>query len=307
MIPDWETNCVLVADLLTSRHPAVAQELKGILTTQGVALKEVRDCQDIWIRDAAPVQASTDDFVQFRYWPDYLRGSHEHLVTGPSTFCGLPFLKKVKRSRLIIDGGNIVGTTRTAILTEKVFAENPQRNRSEVEIELRRLLQVERLIFIPKEPYDAIGHSDGMVRFIDEETVVLNDYSGIYPGLSDRLTSSLKRHGLQVALLPYQPEQQKTDGIDSAAGNYVNFLRVGSVFIVPSYGTPADAEGILRLQRLCPQAVVTSIPSLHLAREGGVLQCVTWTIRVPENVRTTSARRPSLGRPKKSDKRPRRL
>lgn len=52
--------------------------------------------------------------------------------------------------------------------------------------------------------------------------------------------------------------------------------------IVSSYGMPEDVEAVQKLNRLCPEATVVSVPCLNLAREGGVLQCVSWTVRVME-------------------------
>lgn len=281
MTPDWETNCVLVADLLPQRHPVVFQQLQMILKDRRVLLKEVAGNRDIWIRDAAPIEVSSNEFVQFQYQPDYLRG-YEHQITKAETFSGLSFIKRLQLSELVIDGGNVVGNTSTVILTDKVLKENPNRDRNEVEHELKQLLRVERIIFIPKEPYDLIGHSDGMVRFIDEKTVIMNDYSKIDSKFAIRLRSSLERHGLKIELLPYCLERRSIDGISSAVGNFVNYLRVGDLFIIPCYGISEDLEATLRLQTLAPSATVVPLNCLSLAREGGVLQCVSWTIRVPE-------------------------
>ena len=281
MTPDWETNCVLVANLLRQRFPAVFRRLQAILSDHGIALKEVGGNRDIWIRDAAPVQVATNEFVQFRYQPDYLHG-YKDLITPPKAFSGLSFIKKLQNSKLVIYGGNIVGTASTAILTDKVFAENPNRNPDEVENELKRVLQVERVIFIPQEPNDAIGHSDGMVRFIDENVVVVNDYSKIDRKFGTGLRSLLKGHGLKSHLLPYQIVDCHTGGIDSAVGNFVNYLRVGDLFIVPNYGIPDDHQATLKLRTLCPKATVLPLDCRKLAKKGGVLNCVTWTIRQAE-------------------------
>ena len=56
------------------------------------------------------------------------------------------------------------------------MALNPREDLTNILIDV---LQVNQVIFIPVEPGDDTGHSDGMVRFVDEQTVVANDYSGI--------------------------------------------------------------------------------------------------------------------------------
>ncbi len=280
VIPDWQSNVVLISDLLPLRHPKIAVRLEEILHLHNIPRAIVPDTADIWIRDAAPVQVGPRESVQFRYWPDYLRDGFEHLITAPEVFQCLELTPATEPSDIVLDGGNVVGITGTAILTEKVFKENPNRSRGEIENELRRLLRVERLIFIPKEPYDPIGHADGMVRFVDDTTVVVNDYTAVDARFGHRLIRILESAGLRVETLPYEPECRRYDGIESAAGNYVNFLRVGNLLIVPSYGTPTDQRARERLLQLCPGTIVESLPSLNLAREGGVLQCATWTVQV---------------------------
>ncbi len=66
-------------------------------------------------------------------------------------------------------------------MTDKVVRENPGIGRSELLGMLRGLLRVEDLIVIPSEPYDVLGHADGVVRFLDEGNVVINDYSKLNP------------------------------------------------------------------------------------------------------------------------------
>jgi agmatine deiminase len=279
MLADSETDTVLIADTLPERHPEIVRRLEEILRTHGIPLEVVPNTADIWIRDAAPVQVGPDAFVQFTYRPDYLRDGYENRITGPEVFAQLPWVRGLEGSGLVIDGGNVVGVPGTAILTDKVYRENPTWDRDELRKELRRLLGVERLIIVPKEPYDAIGHSDGMVRFIDASTVVANDYSTVDPEFGERFHGGLRANGLTVVLIPYRPENNPNNGIDSAVGNYANFLRVQHLVFMPAYGLAEDTIAVETLQHLCPEATVVSIDCVGLAREGGVLQCVTWTVR----------------------------
>lgn len=284
MIPDWETNAVLISDLLYQRHPEMIRRLETHLSEHDVPLIVVQKTADIWIRDAAPIQFGLRDFLQFRYEPDYLEG-REHLKTRPEIFERLPFVKRRRRSDLVIDGGNLVGTRSRVILTDKALKENSQKSRAHLKAELKQLLQIEDVILIPKEPYDVIGHSDGMVRFVNEEKVVVNDYSSIDRKYAAKLHSALTKCGLQIELLPYRIENKRIDGINSAVGNYVNYLRVGNLIVMPSYRTRADTKAADRLQDLIPDSKVISLDCRTLAREGGVLQCVTWTVRLKKQNR----------------------
>lgn len=280
MIPDWETDCVYLSRLLAGRHPVLHQQLTGILANHGVPVRLLDDTRDIWARDYCPIQVRKDWFVKFRYWPDYLRNRHEHLITADEAICQqIAGPGQYQPSELIVDGGNVVVANSRATLTDKVYRENHGSSRYAVRCGLREILEVDDCILIPKEPYDPIGHSDGVVRFLTEDLVVVNDYSNIDPAYGARLQATLLRHHLHVDVLPYFVEKRSKDGIGSAVGNYVNFLRVGNLIVVPAYGVPQDNQACRRLESLCPQATVVPLLCVDLARDGGVLNCISWTIK----------------------------
>ena len=117
------------------------------------------------------------------------------------------------------------------------------------------------------------------VSRLSEGTVVVNNYARVDPGYGIRLRKRLRQRGLTVMELPYFQEYHDGDGIPSAVGNYVNFLRIGQLLIVPAYGVTEDDEACRTLKQLCPDSWVVSFPCTELAREGGVLNCITWTIK----------------------------
>jgi len=277
MIPDWGTNVVLIADQLPLRHPLLVRRLRAILRKHGIPLRTVNHTRDIWIRDFAAIQISRTKFVKFRYEPDYLKDDHDNLITGDDVFDDIPFLKDRLVSNIILDGGNVVASRNRVILTEKVFTENPKRSRTGLVRKLAQIFQA-RITIIPRENFDVIGHADGMVRFLTNDAVVINNYSDTAPRLQTRLTTILSKLGLQIEVLPYLPENRKRNGIPSAVGNYVNFLRVGNLIVLPAYGIPSDIQAKKQMERICPDAKVIPLFCKDLAREGGVLNCATSTI-----------------------------
>ena len=109
MIPDWETDCVYLSRLLVGRHPVLHQQLTGILADHGVPVRLLDRPADIWARDYCPVKVGNHQFVKFRYWPDYLRDRHKHLITPAETICQqLDGLGQCRQSALIVDGGNVI-------------------------------------------------------------------------------------------------------------------------------------------------------------------------------------------------------
>lgn len=253
--------------------------LKGALTAKAVPVQLLRGTKDLWVRDFCPIQIDRDRFVKFRYQPDYLEG-YEDRMTGESVCRSIPYLQDYIRSSINLDGGNVIAAPTRVILTKKVVAENPEYHRqSALRKELERLFQVDECIFIPKEPFDLIGHSDGIVRFINDETVLVNDYSGIDKDYGRRLRTVLTKHRFEIEELPYFIENKREQGIDSAVGCFINYLRTENVIVMPTFGTRHDDNAICRLEKLFPGTPVVPLRCEELACKGGVLNCCTWSLR----------------------------
>jgi agmatine deiminase len=276
MIADHESNVVFVADTLEREFPAVYSGLKDILGGHDIPLLTIAGTRSIWCRDYLPIQVSEDRFVQFRYAPDYLTGKYRHLRADGQIGPTLPWLKGVRRSEIVLDGGNVVGWGGRAIVTDKVFRENPGRSREVVAEGLKNDLGLAKLIVVPTEPDDPIGHSDGMVSWLGERSVLINDYSTVSESFRYRIHRRLGRQQIDLFELPYEPQPGGNDGIPTAAGNWMNFLRVRDVLIVPVFGMKGDERALGILREVHPGYAVEAVECCKLAREGGLLHCVTW-------------------------------
>ena len=278
MIADRDVNGVFLADMLKVRHPHLFKQLHSVLTSHGIEVRLLENVRDIWARDYCPIQTGPGEFVQFRYEPDYLK-DHPELRTCREVADQFHDLGECRHSDINLDGGNVVASRNKAIVTDKIHRENPKWDRGQLRDELRRVLQVEELIVIPREPYDPIGHADAMARFINEDTVLVNDYANADPAFGNRLVEVLNSHDLAIELLPYFHEQRSDDGIPSAVGCFANFLRTENVPIVPAFGSEVDQEALGRLKTLIPGIPIVSLDCTNLAREGGVLNCISASFR----------------------------
>jgi agmatine deiminase len=277
MIADWDADTLFVSDLLKKKQPGLLASLRPAL--KGVPIKTIPGTADIWCRDYMPVQVDNKTFCQFAYSPDYLRG-FENLITPPEK-CRQPFMTSYCQEPIVLDGGNVVASRTKVILTEKVYKENPSIKRPLLRTRLEEVFRAE-CIFIPKEPYDPVGHADGVVRFVSEKRVLVNNYSGDNAGYGERVRRVLEKRGLEVETLPMFQEKRKCrrGEIESAVGLYINFLRVGDVVVLPGYGTPEDEQAVEKVKKVTPGTKVLQVPCRSLAEEGGVLNCVTWTVRM---------------------------
>ncbi len=278
MIPDWETNCVFLADTLEVRHPDLFAQLHSTLISHGVEVRLLDNVRDIWAKDYCPVQVLPRSLVKFCYAPDYLKNEPE-LRTGDEVLTSLRDMGWCNHSDIILDGGNVVGTRSKAIVTDKIYRENAGWIRSGLRNKLQKLLHVDQLIVIPKEPFDPIGHADGMVRFIDEHSVLINDYSEVDPGFGERLCKVFRGHQLAIEVLPYFHEKRTRAGIPSAVGCFTNFLMTEKVLVAPVYGTTDDPVALRKLESVFPGRPIIPLDCTNLAREGGVLNCVSASFR----------------------------
>jgi agmatine deiminase len=277
MIADHETNVVFVADTLERRFPAVYGGLKTILSEHGILFRTIPGTRDVWCRDYMPVQVAEDRFVQFRYAPDYLTGKYRHLRADGLIGAGLPFMRNCELSEIVLDGGNLVKWSNKVILTDKILKENVNWKVNSLLAELERLLDVRQVILIPGEPGDKTGHADGVVRFVNDGKVIVNDYGRVDRSYRKKLLRSLEKSGLEVTEVPYRPAPELLDGIPSAVGNYINFLQVGSAIVAPKYVIPEDVLAHEKLIMAFQRSKLIGLECRELATYGGVLNCSTWT------------------------------
>ena len=273
MIADWDKNCVFLTAMLATRHPDLFTNLRETLDAHDIEVRLLDNVRDIWARDYAPLQVDLDRLVKFRYDPDYLRDQPD-LRTGEELVQSFEDLGSCSRSPIVLDGGNVIGSRTKAIVTEKIYRENPDWPRPKLRDKLQQLLQVDQIIVIPKEPYEPFGHADAMVRFIDEDRVLVNDYAPIDLGFGERLNTVLRRHELSIETVPYAPEERVNGGIPSAVGCYINFLHTQHVVIVPVFGIDQDGIALGKLKASLSGVPVIPLDCTHLARGGGVLNCV---------------------------------
>ena len=277
---------VFLSELLTKDFPSFSKELIRILQGQDVSVSFLVGTNDVWCRDFMPVQVG-DGFVQFSLTRDYYYKKDRHKITNSAPICKAldidPIIPIYKSIPIFLDGGNVIlSPSRTkAIITDKVFKDNRNIPRDDLANILQEVLRVEQIIFIPVETGDDTGHADGMVRFVDERTVVANDYSKVDVSQSfrDRFYGALKDSSLDVFLVPYHPVSVKTEGYWSAAGCYINFLKVGEKVFLPTFSDPVnDKAAIKRFGEVFGTANVIPVPSLEISRGGGVLNCLSWVI-----------------------------
>ena len=270
---------VYFSDLLPRRYPKLFDQVQKSLCAEGVDIILLPHTKDIWCRDYMPVEDATGEFVQFRYNPSYQQTKQlRETITDAAETCQAIGIRP-RRSNLVVDGGNVVRFGSHAIVTDRVFAENPSCKPDKVKKILKQELKLDVLGVIPADPDDPFGHADGCVRFIDQRTVLINASVLDQGRYGQILRLILDQQGFSWVDMPYFIDYDSKHK-DSAVGNYLNYLEIGNVILAPSYkGHEQDnARAVEVLQRAFGRGKkIIPIESTSVAKEGGILNCVSWS------------------------------
>ena len=272
MICDYQTNKVYLAEGIKG-YPKVAENLLYALYKEGIEteyLPHSKSKKHVWARDYMPIQLEEGRFLKYVYRPDYLKNDKDYIpnYAGMIRKLGL----NCKPTSLVIDGGNVVKWDDAVIMTDKVLKENPGYDEYGLRFRLEELFETD-VVFIPWDRYEMFGHADGMVRFIDRRTVLLNNYIDFDRSLRERILRSLDGH-FEVKELQYD-----TPRCSKYSWAYLNFLQVAGHIFVPGLGIEEDYMALEQIKQFYPDHRVLLVPDcLELVRDGGALNCVTWTI-----------------------------
>jgi agmatine deiminase len=278
MITDRQTNFVYIADTLSKKYPQFSREFISQLEQANIPYGVLPLTKDTWAVDYMPIQVSDNKFVRFTYKPDYLMSTKKwsRTISDVDSICDAIGIKTIK-SDIIIDGGNISRWDDKILMTTKVFTEN--KNISELELieQLKNLLEVNDLFFVPVEKGDWLGHIDGMARFISNDTVLINDFSKEERKDYIGFLAALHNSGLKWTAFPFAPYDNEEN--DDAAGLYLNYLELKDHLILPIFGKETDKEAIEKSKDIFPHKEIITVRSNEPAKDNGIINCLTWNIK----------------------------
>ena len=277
------TEVVYLSELLEEKFTDCFNRLISILKKHGVEYRLLKGTKDIWCRDYMPIQTESGKLIQFRYEPSYLKGNKEWEDSRSDVreVCRLNGFEPVF-SNINLDGGNVLLCSGRAIVSDRIFTENPEyTDKEQLVKELSELLEAE-VIIIPAQNGDMTGHADGMVRFIDHDTILGNNRSEEYKYWTNGIEKVLKDYNLKYIDVPFFYGYKDSKHPDHAIGVYVNYLAVGNLIVLPVFEVAGnkDAEAIAAFKQIFPDKIIETINYNDVALEGGVLNCTTWVYRI---------------------------
>ncbi|MBM3163311.1 MAG: agmatine deiminase family protein [Chlorobi bacterium] len=299
LLPEVQRNLVTIALTIAKYEPVsmlvrqsdlpLAQRLMGDKVELIVC-----PLDDLWMRDTGPVFVVTEnddkagvDF-NFNGWGEKQDFDYDAKV---ASFVAQRADVRRVQTELILEGGGIeVDGHGTAIITESCVLNenrNPGLNKAQCEQELKRLLGLEKIIWLPgikgKDITD--GHTDFYARFARPGVVV----AGHDPDPESFDHAVTKRHleilrtatdaegsQLEVVALEAPSRVREQFASDDFAAGYINFYVCNGAVIAPEFGDPrTDAAAKRQLQRVFPGREVVQINIDGIAAGGGGIHCTT--------------------------------
>ncbi|EDO45544.1 predicted protein [Nematostella vectensis] len=235
---------------------------------------------DLWMRDF--LTAMPKQQVNFTYKPQYI--SHEQALKDKAGFNRLAKsanFPELRQSKIVLEGGNIVENGKNiAITTARIYSDNPGMTKQDVIATLSR--EINRTVVVLPDPLDTTGHSDGVVSFVEEDTLLIalfNDADG--PGFYDAMEKEVVNlfPSLKIVPLPCYAKKGKTQGFVSSEGAYANSLVTNNAVYLPFFNNQTSNEKALAVFRnSTTKTVVPVTKTQYIPVLGGSLRCMTWQI-----------------------------
>ena len=123
---------IRLSRLLFERYTTESENLTNILNKHNIPYEILENTKDIWMRDFMPFCLDDGTLVSYIYEPDYLQGVKYKNIKTKINY-------EINHIDLVIDGGNFVRYKNKAIMTDKVFKENPSKTKDEI-IEIIKII-----------------------------------------------------------------------------------------------------------------------------------------------------------------------
>ena len=279
MIPDYGCNAVYFSEWLKKDYSDIYKGLARILNKYNVAYDIIPNTKDVWCRDYMPLQLDKERYLCYEYKPDYLMNSarNRKYITDSLNVCrGMQL--NIKKTPLIMDGGNVVKVGNKAIMTEKVFVENPSMDEDMLKKQLEKQMECE-VVFIPWDRNEKYGHSDGIIKPISDNTILMTNYHDFDREYTNEVVKRLSSK-FEIETLSYKV--RKTAPKSWA---YINFLTVGKLIVLPALGKEEDEQALSQIKRYYPECLVEQLNISELVKDGGGLNCISWCRLVSDDER----------------------
>lgn len=246
-------------------------ELEAALIDLGIGYDFLEGTNDIWVRDFMPLVSPEGRYITYNYAPDYLRDKPEYITDGSKLMPESQLIPR--RLDMVIDGGNILWEGKQVIFTEKLLIENKANNIDFIR-QLIRTLDYCSITILPWDRNEPFGHADGMVRFVDEKTVLMTNYCDFDTEFRQKILSAFAENNrFEIHELHYDVQKPHKDN-----WAYINFLQHNDKFILPRLNAPEDEQARRQIAEIynVPESNIRMVDIHTILKRGGGLNCISW-------------------------------
>ena len=238
---------------------------------------------DIWARDFGLSNAA--DPILFRYTAAGQGSGKRGQRDADRVQAGLVSLARAagltfRSSALLNDGGNLVDDyAGNAVLSRKFLRDN-QLSEDQARAQLRELGLV-NIAFIEADEQGGLEHADGVVAFVDTNTLIINSYpedQAYARALRADLERGLPGVIIHEIVTPYDGSAIYDERFGSACGLYTNALVTPDRIYLPQFNIPEDALALQQVRAATKREVVP-VRSDRVCRMGGGVRCMSWQVR----------------------------
>ncbi|MCW1429457.1 agmatine deiminase family protein [Novosphingobium sp. JCM 18896] len=246
---------------------------------------ERRTYGDVWLRDTGPLvmidQAGNRRARRFGFngWGEkYLMDGDQTIGAALARDAGLAIDTSdwiLEGGAIDTDGAGVVATTEQCLLNPN---RNPQLTRGEIETRLCGDLGFERVLWLGDGLINdhTDGHVDNLARFVAPGVLAVPRATGaddpnaaIYADTKARAEA----FGVTVREVPSPGRVERDGRIEPAS--YMNFAITSKLVVVPTFGTPHDAEGVAAVAALFPDRNTVGLAGDAVLAGGGGFHCAS--------------------------------
>lgn len=255
------------------------------LLVSGKVRLEQRRYGDIWLRDTGPLIVFDETGRRqarrfgFNGWGGkYRMEGDEEIGAELAASAGLQALT----SDWILEGGAIDGDgTGLVVTTEQCLLNanrNPGLSRYGIEARLAQDLGLSHVLWLGDGLVNdhTDGHVDNLARFVAPGVLALPQATGPNDPNAAIYADAWRRaldFGLAVRSVP-SPGRVETDGRIEPA-SYMNFAITSRLVVVPTFGTPHDADGVAAVADLFADRETIGLPADAVLAGGGGFHCAS--------------------------------
>jgi agmatine/peptidylarginine deiminase len=233
---------------------------------------------DIWARDFTTVNPLSP--IQFRYTSASMSTKESRQVQSRFNAFANDYRIDREKSDWIIDGGNIVDNYQGGVITTTRFLDDNQLTLIEAKKVLKSLLQTDQVAIIEPDD-DVLAHADGMVMWLDKNTLLVNDYFS-NPEFNKLVLNELKTSFPQSKIIPFPVEYKETTSrkwgeIESACGVNLNSVLTFNNIYVPTFNMPHDTKALAIIHANTSKKVI-EVSAEQVCEMGGSVRCLTWQL-----------------------------